>query len=237
LSKGRRALKIVSFVVLFCVLAFVAYQLFQIRRITVNGCETLKEENIISLTGLEYGQSIFTVDTQQIMETMDTEPNIKPVSVNIEYPDGIVITIKQRKEAACIKKENALLIIDDECYLLKVLMQPDVVPYPLVHGLQADAFKVGERVGVKDIYQLDVLSSVLVEAKNSGISLLSIDVSLAANVVLETKDGYTVEIGDDTRLSNKFSLVKSVIKKIKEMGKTEGILNVASAANVYYREN
>ena len=236
MSKGKKALMIVSIVILVCVLAFVAYKLFQVRKITVTGCETISAETVVSLSGLEYDQSIFTVDTQKIMDAVATEPYLKPISVDFDYPDGVVINVQERKPAAYLEKEGAMLLIDEECWLLSIVTQPEAVQYPLVTGLQLDAYTVGEQLGSKDAFVLDVLSRVMIAAKNSGLELTGIDVSLAADIVLSTKTGFTVEIGDDTELETKLDLIKKSIQELGKRGKKGGILDVSSAENAYYRE-
>ena len=237
LNKGKKALVIISVIILVFALAFAAYKLFRVREVTVIGCETLSEEDVIALSGLVYDQLIIEVDTDAVLEAVDENPYIKPVSVRIVYPDGVEITIEERKKAAYIQKEDTLLIIDNECCLLEVITQTALEGYPFVLGLQTDEFTVGQRLGVSDTFVLDVLSNVLQSAQEAGIGLISIDVSLAADVVLEIAEGFTVELGDDTELSTKFALIESSLEELKEQGKTGGILDVASATRVYYCEN
>lgn len=232
----RKALKIVSVILFLCALLFVAYEVLHLRSITVSGCENRSSEEIISLSGLKTGVSIFDINTDKAMEALSTDPYIKPVSVSIVYPDRVAITIKERKEAAYIKKDNAVLIIDDEGWLLNILMNTDTAPYPQVLGLNMDEFTVGKCLEAADTFQLYVLSKVLTAARLSGFELVSIDVSLAADVVLKMKDGFTVEIGDDMELEKKFGLIISAESQLKEMGKTSGIIDVASAVKAYYRE-
>lgn len=232
----RRALKIVSFILLLCALLFVAFEVLHLRSITVTGCETKTPEDVISLSGLETGVSIFTVDTGKALEALRKDPYIKPVSVDIVYPDRVNITIEERKEAAYIKKDNIVFVIDKEGWLLNILMNTDTAPYAQVLGLNMDEFIVGKPLGAADMFQLLVLSKALTEAEASGLELVSIDIAIAADVILETKDGFTVELGDDMNLQKKFSLIKSAIAELKGRGKTSGIIDVASAANAYYRE-
>lgn len=227
----------VSLIIFVLALAFVAYKLFRVREITVTGCETLSEDYVISLAGIAYDEFIFEVDTQEILDAIDNEPYIKPVSVEIVYPDCIAITIEERKNAACIEKGDNYLIIDDECYLLEVLPKTSAAAYPLVIGLQTDEIKVGQRLGVSDTYLLDVLSDVLTGAEEAGIGLLCIDMSLAADIVLETQKGFTVELGDDTGLNTKFALITSSIQELENRGKSSGTIDVASGESAYYREN
>ncbi len=235
MRRGKRVLTIVSVIIFIGALAFVAWQVLKVRKINTLGCELMSEESIVLLSGLEYGQSIFSVDTQEVMEKLDTDPYIKPESVEIIYPDCVEITIKERKEAACIEKGDTLLIIDEECCLLRII-EDGQVPYTRVYGLNVDKLIVGERLGTSDTFKMDVLSRVLTAAGQSEVAALSIDVTLTADVIMEIDGGFTVELGDDTELGTKFSLIESSVKQLAETGKTGGIIDVASASAVYYRE-
>ena len=236
MNKSRKAIKLISVLLLVGVLAFVAYELFQIRNITVSGCETVSKDAVITSSGLKAGESIFSVDSKKVMDLIASDPYVKPVSVTVEYPDSVAITIKERKEAACIRRYDTILVIDDECYLLKVLSPSETVSYPEVTGLSLDGFNIGEMLHASDPFQLDVLSSVLSESDASGIGLKSIDLSIAADVTLEINDGYTVELGDDTNLEKKFQLIEASARELQGKGKTGGIIDVVSANEAYYRQ-
>ncbi len=232
----RKALKIVSAVFLLCALVIVAFEVLHVRKINVSGCETRSEDDIIALSGLETGVSVFIVDTQKAIDALSRDPYIEPVDVSISYPDCVKVTIRERKEAAYIKKEDTLLIIDSEGWLLRILTNQDAPPYPEVKGAVLDELSVGKRVSGADTFQLDVLSKVISQAGTSKVGLKSIDLKYAADVVLEINDGFIVEIGDDMKLGEKFELLKSSMARLKEMGKTGGVIDVASPPNAYYRE-
>ncbi len=61
--------------------------------------------------------------------------------------------------------------------------------------------------------------------------------SLAANIILTTDSGVTIEIGDDTQLAQKFALAQNSLKWLQRSEKTGGILDVSSVTSAYYREN
>ena len=237
MSKGKKALTIFSLMILLLALAFVVYKLFRVKEVEVIGCKTISDEVIIALSDIEYDQFIFEVDTEAIREAIDTDPYINAISVNIVYPSKIEITIEERIKAAYLKKNDTVLIIDNTCYLLQVLPLTDMEEYPLVEGLQIDECHVGEKLGVRDTFLLEVLSHVLVASEDTGIRMSRIDVSYAADIVVETHDGFTVELGDDIGLDKKFAIIESSLNELQEIGKTGGILDVASGQNAYYREN
>lgn len=236
MNKGKKALLIISAVLLIGALVFVAYMLFQVREVAVRGCKTLDADYVVKLSGLKYGQNILLLDKPAIMEALSAEPYIKPVSVDVGFPDRVTITIEERTPAAYIEKDGKLLVIDDEGWMLEVIMDPKGKEYPLVYGLQADSFEVGKPLYSSDMFRVDVLLRVLKAAADGGIGLASVDVTLAADVIMTTLDGLTVELGDDTQLDAKMSLVEASVKEIGILGKEGGILDVASGKQAYYRE-
>jgi cell division septal protein FtsQ len=236
LNKGRRALLIISALLLIVALVFVAYMVFRVREVAVVGCQSLDAKDVASMSGLKYGQCIFLLDKQEVMDALAADSRIKPVSIDVEYPDRVTITIKERIPTAYIEKSGALIVIDDEGWVLDVKNQPAGVERPLVYGLQADAFEVGQQLSSGDMFRVDVMTRVLQAVEKAGIDLESLDVTLAADIMLTTADGLVVELGDDTQLDKKMALVNTLVKEIASMGKTGGILNVSSVDKAYFRE-
>jgi cell division septal protein FtsQ len=236
LNKGKKALLIISVVLLLGALVFVSIVLFQVREVAVMGCNTLDAEYVVQISGLKYGQNIFLLDKQEILDVLSNEPHIKPVSIEVTYPDRVIITVEERTPAAYIEKNGALLVIDDEGWLLEVLMEPEGTERPLITGLQADAFEVGRRLTSGDIFRVDVMSRVLNAAKAGGISLDSMDLTLAADIVIVTDMGLTVELGDDANLDSKISLLNLFVNEMGDMGMDDGILNVSALTKAYYRK-
>lgn len=231
----RKALKTVLIIMTVCALVFVAYEIFTVRYIKVNGCKTISADSVVALSGIKKGELVFDVNTKKVNEAIGTNPYLKPVSVKIEYPNKVEITVQERKKAACIQEGDTLLLIDDDCWLLKIDNGANKGNTE-VTGISLGTYKIGERLNASDNYQLDMLSEVLKEIESSGLAAGSIDMSIAADVVLKFNNGFKAEIGDDTGLDNKFKLIKSSIEKLKSMGKTGGTIDVVSGTNAYYRE-
>lgn len=236
MKKGKRVLTVIALLLFIGALIFVAYQLFQVRTIAVTGCETRSQDDIIALCGIEYNTSILAVDKQEVMAKLNADPYIKPVSVDFKYPDQVLITIEERKEAAWIQKDSACIVIDHEGWVLRLDTQPQEGGYPLVTGLPADTVQIGQQLGTSDVFKIGVLTRLLDALKSAEISPVSIDISLAADIVLTLSDGMTVEVGDDTALDEKFVLMKASQGEIAGMGKSGGVLDVSSVKNAYYRE-
>ena len=228
---GKRILKIIAVLLLLSAAFYAAYETLKVRDIVVRGIDDLDADDIIALSGIEYGQSVFLVDKQAAINGISEKPFVKPVMIEIEYPDKVVITLEERKRAAYIEKDGALLVIDNEGWLLEVLPSVQDTAYPFVYGVATDAVQVGQRIGTSDVFKLDVLSRVLQATAQGGLMPAGIDVSLAADIVLTMRDGMKIELGDDTQLEEKMMLIQAMIDK----GYSGGTLGVASLKNPYYR--
>lgn len=210
---------------------FAAYETLKVREIVVTGISDLDTEEIVALSGIEYGKSVFLVDKHKAQDKLSVKPFVKPVSIEIEYPDKVVIKLEERKRAACIEKDGTLLVIDNEGWLLEALPSVPDTAYPLVFGVATDAVQVGQRIGASDTFKLDVLSRVLQAIERGGLKPKSIDVSLAVDIVLMMPDGMKIELGDDTQLEEKIKLIKAMLSR----GYCGGTLGVGSLKNPFYR--
>ena len=237
MGRGKRVLKAMAFLVLLGAAAFVIYEAFKVREINVIGADRYAADTVAALSGIEYESSVFLLDKQAVMDALATEPFIKPKAVDIEYPDKVILTIEERQPAACIEKDGALLIIDDECWLLEAQPAPQDMALPYIYGVQTDVVQVGQRLMTTDVFKLDVLSSVLMALRGHGMTANSIDVTVAADIVIVLPQGITAELGDDTELGAKLKLIAVSIEQLSAMGKSGGILDVSTVKNAYYREN
>lgn len=225
---------IISIIVLVLALLFVCYQLFRVRAINISGSAPV--DQVRKLCGIEIGDSIFLVDKQTALEQIEAEQLIKAVDVSIEYPDKIEIIADQRQIAAYTVYNDMFLAIDGECVVLDVgeIKQVDM---PIIKGLQMDVFEVGKMLGCGDKFMLGVTERLIMELGKSTLDVTIIDVSLAANIVLENELGLKIEIGDDTNLTAKLKLAQATIKELELSDKNGGILDVSAVSNAYYRAN
>ena len=234
MRRGARTAVKILIVLLIAALIFDMYLLFQVRSINVVGGVSV--DHAISLSGITKNQSVFLIDKEAAFERIDADTWIKMVEVKIKYPDQVVITAQQREIAAYVVKDDGLLAVDKECVLLEVVAK-DEAALPQIFGMQMDKFEVGKQLGALDSFVLGVVQRVIAQLNESSLDVVHIDVSLAANIVLHTKQGIEIEIGDDTQLAAKFELATITLKELGQRGKSGGILDVSAVTSAYYREN
>lgn len=232
---GKKVLKIITALVVLGAAVFAVLETLKIREISVTGCSTKDPQKIAAESGLTLGTSIFLIDKKKVHENLEQDPFVKPLSVQVELPDKVVINIDERKRAAYIEKEGAFLVIDKEGWLLEVIAAPETIDYPVILGMTPDAANVGKRLSTSDSFKLDVLSRVIGSVEENGLDAVSIDVSLAASIAVGLRSGMRIELGDDTRLEQKMQWIKASLAALKQNEIEEGILDVSTVKYAYHR--
>jgi cell division protein FtsQ len=226
----------VGVVILFCAVIFVAYELFQVRSITVAGCSSLSEEQVETLSGLKYGECIFFVDTEEVKEALAANPYVEPVSVRITYPYTVAIEIRERIPAAYVDVNGVRLTIDSAAVVLAVDPAPAGEVSPTVAGFSTDRFELGQPLG-EDAYKREVFTGLLSALAGSGLDIVRIDMTYTVSMKIITRDGFTIQLGDENALAGKLSLAGDMINQMAAQGRNGGVIDVSTGETAYYREN
>lgn len=139
---------------------------FNISDISIVGNVNLKREDVLSLSGISVGQSIFSVKTGDIYKRLKDNFWIKDVSVRKELPDKFSIKINERVPVAILKSNGSYLINDDGVVLAE-LMEGEERELPMIIDTEALRYKAGDSVGSEGVFRgIDIMKGVY-EIKSS----------------------------------------------------------------------
>lgn len=139
---------------------------FNISDISIVGNVNLKREDVLSLSGISIGQSIFSVKTGDIYKRLKDNFWIKDVSVRKELPDKFSIKINERVPIA-ILKSNGSYLIDDDGVVLAELMEGEERELPMIIDTGALRYKAGNSVSSEGVFRgIDIMKGVY-EIKSS----------------------------------------------------------------------
>ncbi|MFQ5454637.1 MAG: cell division protein FtsQ/DivIB [Nitrospirota bacterium] len=105
---------------------------FKVNHIEVKGLQYSKKEEMLNLIGSK-GNNIFQIDIDHIKERIEKKPWIKDVWLRKDFPDGIIVDIKERKPVALYKRGDDLYMIDEEGILLERIEKREI-DLPLIIG-------------------------------------------------------------------------------------------------------
>lgn len=222
--KNKRLIIILSVFAFLVLIAVLCSTVFTVKTVSLNWLTTkvtITESDEFFANSVEKGESVFLVDKESIIDKLEkNNPYLKVVSVEVKFPNKLVIHVAERQELYSLKiKDNKHAIMDADCKVLRIISDSElnnieVKPIPVT----LNGYTLDERnLAVSQIANLGWARNVLtdfsvalyscgyqdIDAKNN-IESLKVDVSGYQNKVVVKMDyqdvngdgGVEVEIQD-----------------------------------------
>jgi cell division protein FtsQ len=234
---------ILLFLVLLISLAaivFLGTEIFQVKKITVLCSGTLDRNVIMNLSGVSYGDNIFKISRDKVKKRIESNSPYPVVeAVSFRLPDEVVLAVEERVPAAVIPYLSSYIVIDANGFIMEIIKQKADIPYPVVEGIRLSSLTKGSKLEVAEsgTYKQKVMIRVLqaVQEWNEGSMLHSIRMEDPDNILLVTRDGVRITIGQATNLDKKLGWLKSdAYTEVLEKGQT-GILDVSVPGKAVFR--
>ena len=242
---------------------------FRVTEIVITGNTLIDEGDIRRYSGIKIGDSTLTLDEDEVAKRMMSEAAtagnaaIKndqfPKSYLLEFrymevkmPGTVTIAVRER-EPCCRMSINGIWVVTDKHRLVLYESQTEFSSMKigeeqkdliLVNGLDIRIganSPVGQRLMLKSSAQESAFDTLFLEMKvlNCGDRIEEADLSNPESILLKTKDGYTVSIGNGERIHAKLRSMLLVLDEVGRMvqaGKTkpEGRINVITPETPYY---
>lgn len=112
-----------------------------IRKVEVLGELThMTKDEVIQLSGLKYGDKLFTVSFSDIRENILRFSWIEAVRIRREFPDTIQIFVTERKPMALLLA-GSLYLMDESGKIFKKLERGEAIDLPTITGFQEGELK------------------------------------------------------------------------------------------------
>lgn len=209
-SKRRfRFLLFLIAVAIFCVIFITP--VFNIRQVNISGTEKISAEQLDGFIQSITGENLFTASIKKFSQNIAALPYAKSVSVKRRiYPPSLDVAITERKPVAYIASAGGFVIIDDECIILDISMQP---PENLadITGISPKNPSPGQIITVDEENKSDIIKLCINELspildKVDDINLADVD-----NISFEYDNRLRVICGSSIDFADKILLFQSSI--------------------------
>ncbi len=131
----------------------------RVRETIVKGCKELTEKDILSLAAIRSPTNLLTVNRDAIARRIKTNPWVHEVFVGREFPDRLVIWVRERKAIALIEKGNGLYLVDGGASPFKRLEAGEESDLPVLTGCIRDGI-VDEALVKKSLVLLSDIKGI-----------------------------------------------------------------------------
>ena len=251
--KNKRLVILLSVFAFLVLIAVLCSTVFTVRKVSVEWSTTkvLFDHTDAEIVGdVKKGESVFLVDKASIKQTLEEKyPYLKVVSLEIKFPNQLVVHASERQELFSIKvKDNSHYILDGECKVLRSATDATLngtTPVTVKNFTFPDGTfevsKVAEMGFVNNV--LTNFASALSINKNgsdyvkNNVQYLDIDVT-GYNENLEIKmRGVTVKVNKITsKLLEKLELAIATFDHLSAPEKESGVMTVYEVAGKVFAE-
>lgn len=215
--RNNRVYKIGGFVMLVVVTLFILMltPLFNSKWIDIKGTEKISGGEIRNAISYQQGMNIFKLNLPRAEKKLLAIPYVESAEVHRKLPDGIRVTITERKPIAYIKYGGGFVLVDKTGRLLEQVKEL-TSPLAEVSGTPTDGLKIGQNLGDKSEAALQAFT-VLYEKLNEyqifeRVSLM--DVKNPDSLSFMFDGNKNVVIGDGYRLDYKLMMLQAAIEDL-----------------------
>lgn len=243
-KKNRKRMAISCILLLFLAIGGTIYYLttpvFNISNIEIFGNEKNSIETYISLSRIEIGTTnIFGITENKIKKNIKENAYAEDVIMKRKLPNTIQLYITERKITYQVAFGTNYLYLDNQGYILETSEQKKDIP--IITGLSTiqENVKAGQRLSEDDLLKLNTILKIMNYCKYNTIEneITSIDVTDKDNYIIYfEKDKKIVYLGDASNLSERLSMLKTILKN--EKGKQGEIFMNGDLKEdrIYFRE-
>ena len=223
---------------------FLLYSTFgTVHGISVEGNTTIPDDEIIALSQLEIGMSIFDVDEEAVMERIARNRYLRCTLVDV-VGDRVVLHVSERVPVCSIRHNGRLITLDNRGWVLEVADDTGEYAPGLIRltGLDIRHWALGQAVTTRQENALTVYTQLLVELKALGAldMITELDMTSMDSLTLKTDDGFNIQLGNENRIHAKIRamlVVHEVVLENRYYGEVMGgTIVVSDPANPAYRK-
>lgn len=235
-KQEKRRWKLIRYLLAVAAILLATNTFFQISDIQVEGNVLYSESDVIEASGLRPGGSSLAVSDWLISRRIrDALPGISSARVVLAIPDTLRIRVSETPALAVLETENGPVMLSRECHVVSGYSGDEA---ELIHirGISPVSTDVGVLLGVSagESGKLGYLQELLPLLEKEGIldSVEDIDISNVSNLHFRYQGRFTVRLGEQDKLMNKLSLLRSLVQELN-IGNS-GILDLSTEHEGHY---
>ncbi len=212
------------------------YVIFNVRNIRIEGNQKFTDEEIISLSGIRKGQPLLGLNAEDISRNIESTVYLRFRYLEKELPDTVILSVREREACCWMTWCGIFYTMDKERMVLFETEEEGVRPSNLVRvdGLRIrSGCMVGQTLMLESAEQQSVFTNLFLEMKVLGCTedIAEADLSNLSSLLLTTRDGFTVRLGDANNLHAKLRSMLLTRDELVRRGYNGGIINVVNLEN------
>lgn len=237
-GRGKKA-ALIAVVCIAAAVLVLRYAVFAVREIRVIGNQRVSAEDVIRASGVKTGDSILTLNEKTVEERIDSDYRLQFRYLEKDLPNRITISVREREACCWVTYCGIFYELDKNRMVLSETEERQQVSgeLPEVKGLRIQSgYYRGQTMMLSSAEQQLIFHELFLEMKVLGCTaeIEEADLGTLSSILLTTRDGYTVAMGDGSNVHAKMRAMLTVREELKKMGLAGGSINVSNPESPLY---
>lgn len=220
-------------------LFFLRYQVFTIKNVHVTGVRSVPWQTVAKAAGLDQSLLYFTLDEEAVRNGINSNRYLIFESMEKIFPNTLAIKVTERRPFAFFTHLGVGYILAQDGMILEQTRElRDSKELMTVNGLAVWGQQTpGSMPSSTDPAQAEGMNLLFGELSLWGFDtqVNSIDIAQSLNISMQTRDGYTINLGSADQLHAKVGTVFSVVSELRRRQMTGGIIEATLPGEATYR--
>lgn len=239
ISKLNNKLFINTFIVLILLfgaglLAKVVYSrlcqsdFFQITAMKIDGNRMTSKEQISALSRVDIHSNLLAMNVDQVKSLLESHPWISSAEVIRDWPNRLLITVKEKKPVALLCRDTGLFYLDNKGKIIAAATPPQELDFPVITGLENFPFNSTGSHQIPPALQ-QVLTLLKLADRNNSIlpeqNISEIHISRNGELILYLLErAFPIHLGTDGQISTRYY---RLVKVLRDLYKTKEFSEVS----------
>ncbi len=210
--KGARVCGVVLLVAV-CLFLGANLPLFRIDTITVTGINSLTEEKVLALSGIQPGDNLFFAHTGKAKEALRLNPFVEDVTIRRSLPSTLIIEIRERKSVGYVVTANGYAQVGEGGRLLAMQQSLSDYKLPVISGID-----ITEVPTIGGFIQNEKLAQALEILESCDQSLLDniaeLNVGMDHYILAYTNQQLEVRLGGLDRIEERLQDLNGILTNV-----------------------
>ena len=141
---------------------------FQITTMRIDGNRMVTKEQITVLSKVDIHSNLLAINVPQVESLLQTHPWIARAEVTRDWPNRLLITVKEKKPVALVNRNTGLFYLDNKGHIIAAAGPSQELDFPVITGLENFTFNSSQSAQMPDILQ-DVMGLLKLASRNNSI--------------------------------------------------------------------
>jgi len=200
---------------------------FQITAVRINNNRMTSKEQIAALSRVDIHSNLLAINVVQVQELLESHPWIAKADVIRDWPNRLLINLKEKNPVALLNRDTGLFYLDDSGQIIAAANPSQELDFPVITGLENYSFDTTDSAHVSKPLQ-DVFELLKLANRNNPIlpqqNISDIHITEQGELILYLLDRpFPIYLGTEEKISTRYY---RLVKVLKDLYKTREFAEV-----------